>query len=168
MQPYQFPHKREESYSPVESVRRWFERRGDVVEARDVQDDPRYYYKGDLLVVRSDGSVQFVEVKSEPSYTRLTTENLAVERYSSIEKGTPGGPWSTDADFFVHIYGDGLLVVMNRRRLVSWIEGELARDTHAFHYREIPNQGWTTGTYLIPRARVREALGTWYREYEAK
>jgi hypothetical protein len=168
MQPYQFPNKREESYSPVEWVRRWFERRGDVTEARDVQDDPRYYYLGDLLIVRSDGSTQSVEVKAEPSYTRLTTENLAIERYSSIEKGSAGGPWATEADFYVHVYSDGLLVVMNRRRLVRWIEDELGRDPHAFRYREIPNQSWTTGTYLIPRARAREALGTWYREYDAK
>ena len=128
MQPYQFPQKRVASYDFVEWVRHWFEQRGDVQEVRDVQDDPFFYYKGDLLIVRSDDSVQFVEVKCENSYTRTTTPYLAIERFSSIEKHSPGGPWSTDADFYAHIYADGLLVIMNRRRLVHWIESELARN----------------------------------------
>lgn len=166
MQPYQFSQKREQSYDDVERVRRWFERRADVIEARDLQDDRFFFYKGDLLIVRSDGDVQFIEVKCESSYTRATTPNLAIERYSSIEKNSSGGPWSTDADFYVHIYTDGLLVVMNRARLVRWLDSELARDPHAFTYREIPNAGWTTGTYLVPRERARLALGTWYREYD--
>jgi hypothetical protein len=121
-----------------------------------------------LLIARSDGSVQFIEVKCESSYTRATTPNLAIERYSSIERHNPGGPWSTEADFYVHIYADGLLVVMNRLRLIQWLEGELARDPQAFSYREIPNAGWTTGTLLVPRQLVREALGAWYREHDLR
>ena len=148
-------------------VRRWFEQRGDVLEVRDCQDDPFFFYKGDLVIVRSDGGVQFIEVKCESSYAHSATPNLAIERYSSIDKHTPGGPWSTDADFFAHIYADGLLVIMNRRRLVAWLDDELARDPSAFAFREIPNEGWTTGTYLVPRERARAALGTWYREYDA-
>lgn len=166
MQPYQFPQKRVESYDLVERVRQWFERRADVLEARDIQDDPFFFHKGDLMIVRRDDGVQFVEVKCESSYTRATTPNLAIERFSSIERQSPGGPWSTDADFFAHIYADGLLVIVNRRRLVAWLESELARDPKAFAFREIPNEGWTTGTYLVPRERAREALGTWYREFD--
>ncbi len=168
MQPYQFAQKRAESYDLVEWVRQWFEKRADVTEARDLQDDRFFYYKGDLLIARSDGSVQFIEVKCESSYTRVTTPNLAIERYSSIERHNPGGPWSTDADFYVHIYTDGLLVIMNRLRLTHWLDGELARDPQAFNYREIPNAGWTTGTLLVPRQLVREALGTWYREHDIR
>lgn len=166
MQPYQFPQKRDESYSLVEPVRHWFEQRGDVRSAEDVQNDPQFFYKGDLLIARSDGSTQFIEVKCESRYNRHSTPNLAIERYSSVEKHTSGGPWSTSADFYVHIYADGLLVIMNRARLVHWLEGELTRDPHRFTYREIPNAGWTTGTFLVPRALAREGLGTWYREYD--
>lgn len=168
MQPYQFPQKRVESYDLVEWVRQWFEQRADVLEVRDFQDDPFFFHKGDLMIVRRDGGVQFVEVKCESSYTRTATPNLAIERYSSIERQSPGGPWSTDADFFAHIYADGLLVIINRRRLVTWLESELARDPKVFAYREIPNEGWTTGTYLVPRERAREALGTWYREFDTR
>jgi hypothetical protein len=168
MQPYQFSQKRDQSYDFVEWVIHWFEQRADVLEVRDVQDDSFFFYKGDLLIARSDGGVQFVEVKCESSYTRTTTPNLAIERYSSIERQSPGGPWSTDADFYAHIYTDGLLVIMNRKRLVAWLESELARDPHAFTFREIPNQGYMTGTFLVPRERARAALGSWYREYDAK
>jgi len=168
MQPYQFSQKRDQSYDFVEWVIHWFEQRADVSEVRDVQDDSFFFYKGDLLIARSDGGVQFVEVKCESSYTRTTTPNLAIERYSSIERHSDGGPWSTDADFYAHIYTDGLLVIMNRKRLVAWLESELARDPHAFAYREIPNQGYVTGTFLVPRERARAALGSWYREYDAK
>jgi hypothetical protein len=168
MQTYQFSEKREQSYDLVSLVVRWLEHRGDVTEVRDLQDDPFYYYTGDLLIARSDGGVQFVEVKCENSYSRHSTPNFAIERYSSIERRSPGGPWSTMADFYAHIYADGLLVIMNRKRLVQWLDGEIARDPQSFTYREIPNQSWTTGTYLVPRVRVREALGVWYREYDAK
>jgi len=168
MQPYRFSQKRDQSYDLVEWVRQWFERRADVVEARDLQDDAFFFYKGDLMIVRRDGSVQFVEVKCESSYTRAATPNFAIERYSSIERHTPGGPWSTEADFYAHVYADGLLVIMNRARLVRWLEDQLGRSPQVFPYREIRNEGWTTGTYLVPRGVVREALGTWYREYELK
>lgn len=168
MQPYIFTEKRDESYDLVAWVVHWFERRADVTEVRDLQDDPFYFYMGDLMLVRSDGGVQFVEVKCESSYRSTATPNLAIERYSSIDRQKAGGPWSTEADFYAHIYTDGLLVIMNRKRLVSWLESEIARDSQTFSYREIPNAGWTTGTYLVPRARARDALGIWYREYDAK
>lgn len=168
MQTFQFSQKREQSYDLVALVIEWFERRGDVLEVRDLQNDPFYFYTGDLLIARSDGGVQFVEVKCESSYNSSATINLAIERLSSIERQSPGGPWSTEADFYAHIYADGLLVIMNRRRLVQWLDAELGRDPQTFAYREIPNAGWTTGTYLVPRARVREALGNWYREYDTK
>ncbi len=168
MQIYQFSEKRDQSYDLVASVIHWFERRADVSEVRDLQNDPFYFYLGDLLIARSDGGVQFVEVKCESSYSRATTPNLAIERHSSIERHTSGGPWSTEADFYAHIYADGLLVIMNRRRLVHWLDAEIARDPQQFSYREIHNQSWTTGTYLVPRARAREALGDWYREYDTK
>ena len=168
MQTFQFSEKRDQSYDLVMWVIEWFERRGDVLEVRDLQDDPFYFYTGDLLIARSDGGVQFVEVKCESSYSSAATLNLAIERLSSIERQSPGGPWSTEADFYAHIYADGLLVIMNRRRLVQWLEAEIARDPQIFSYREIANEGWTTGTYLVPRSRAREGLGNWYREYETK
>ena len=87
---------------------------------------PFYFYMGDLLIARSDGGVQFVEVKCESSYTRASTPNLAIERYSDMNRQKAGGPWSTEADFYAHIYTDGLLVIINRRELVAWLDRELA------------------------------------------
>lgn len=165
MQPYEFSHKRDESYDLAALVQRWFERRGDVIAVHDVQDDPEYYYRGDLTITRSGGRVQYIEIKTETSYTRHTTDNLAIERYSDIAKQTSGGPWSTTADFYAHVYADGLLVIMNRARLVAWLDRELAADPRTFAFREIPNAGWVTGTYLVPRARAKAALGIWYREH---
>jgi hypothetical protein len=163
---YNFPRKRRESYTLVELVKKWLERREDVTEVGDMQDDPQFYYRGDLSITRRDGTVQYVEVKCESSYTRHTTENLAIERYSSIEKHTSGGPWSTSADFYAHIYSDGLLVVMSRRKLLHWVESELVRDASTFEFRQVRNEGYTTGTYLVPRARAKIGLGMFYREYE--
>ncbi|GEM_PF-1674916 len=163
---YNFPRKRRESYQLVDWVKRWLERREDVSEAKDLQNDPQFFYRGDLMLTRRDGTVQYVEVKCESSYTRLTTPNLAIERFSSIEKRTPGGPWSTSAEFYAHIYNDGLLVIMSRRKLVHWIESEIARNGDAFEFKQVKNEGYTTGTYLVPRERARAGLGLFYREYE--
>lgn len=166
MAAYNFPGKQRESYELVEKVRGWLGRREDVVEVVDLQDDPRFYYRGDLKITRRDGTVQYVEVKSEPRYSRENTPFMAVERYSSVEKNTSGGPWSTSADFYAHVYADGLLVIMSRRKLIGWIEGELGRDPLSFEYKLVKNETYTTGTYLITRARVKAALGIFYRDYE--
>ncbi|MDX2162264.1 MAG: hypothetical protein SF162_13140 [bacterium] len=166
MTTYNFPRKQRQSYALVEKVRQWLARREDIAEVSDLQDDPRFYYRGDLVVTRRDGTVQYVEVKSEPRYTRDSTPYFAVERYSNVEKHTPGGPWSTSADFYAHVYPDGLLLIMSRRKLVQWIESALTRDPEAFDFRHIRNEGWLTGTYLIPRTRAKAALGIFYREYE--
>lgn len=163
---YNFPRKRRESYALVEWVKKWLERREDVAEAVDMQDDPQSYYRGDLMIHRRDGTIQYIEVKCENSYTRDSTLHLAIERFSSIEKRTPGGPWSTSADFYAHMYADGLLVMMSRRKLVRWLESELARSADAFEYRQVRNEGYTTGTYLVPRDRAKAGLGMFYREYE--
>jgi len=141
-------------------------RRDDVAEAADLQDNPRFFYRGDLKVTRRDGTVQYIEIKSEPRYSRENTPFMAIERYSNVEKTIPGGPWSTSADFYAHVYADGLLVIMSRRKLVGWVDGELGRDQHAFEYKLIKNETYTTGTYLIMRARVKVALGIFYRDYE--
>src|SRR5690606_42074901 len=123
-----------------------------------VAEAPLLSYMFRLMMLRRSGREQYIEVKCESSSSGHGTENLAIERYSSIERQTPRGPWHTDADFYVHIYADGLLVVMSRRKLVAWIESELARDANAFPYRQLPNQGRTTGTYLLPRTRPNAPL----------
>lgn len=164
---YNFPHKRRESYALVARVKAWLERRDNVESVIDLQDDPQFYYRGDLVVVRQGGIRQYMEVKCETKYTRQNTPHLAIERFSSIEKRTAGGAWSTSADFYAHIYSDGLLVVMSRRKLLYWIEGELARDAKTFVFLQVPNEGYTTGTYLVPRQRAKIGLDKFYREYEA-
>ncbi len=166
MTAYNFPGKQRESYELVEKVRDWLTRREDVASAADLQDNPRFFYRGDLMITRKDGTVQYVEVKSEPRYSRENTPFMAIERYSNVERSTQGGPWSTSADFYAHIYADGLLVIMSRRKLVGWVDGELGRDPNAFDYKLVKNESYTTGTYLILRARVKAALGIFYRDYE--
>jgi hypothetical protein len=163
---YNFSQKRVESYSLVQRLAAWLRTRADVHGVLDLQDNPKYYYAGDLMIVRRGGQVQFMEVKSEASYTRQTTENMAIERYSSIDKHTSGGPWSSHATYYAHIYADGLTAIMSRYALVAWMERELSQNADGFPFRRIPNEGYTTGAYLVPRARAKAALGARYREYD--
>lgn len=164
--PFDFEQKRQESSALVERVRLWFASQGDIAAVIDVQNDPDCYYRGDLLIRRKNGTEQYVEVKCESSYRWDKTPNMAVERYSNIERGTMGGPWRTSALYYAHIYREGRMVIVNRAMLIEWLDKALAADPNAFEYKRIPNDGYTTGTYLVPRERVKTALGAWYREYQ--
>lgn len=159
MQPYSFATQHTQSLSRAEIARRWFSKRADVAEARDVQDNPHYFYRGDLMIVRKSGLIQYIELKCE-AYTRRTTEHLAIKRFSDRDRRTPGGHWSSATDFYAHIYTGSLLVIMNRERLVSWLDSALQRDPRAFPYRTIPNVTWITEHFWSHvSAPVRRSAG---------
>lgn len=61
------------------------------------------------------GSVEFGSDEQGCSETR----NFAVERYSDMERQTPGGPWQSKADFYAHIFRDGTIFVFKRTEFLT-------------------------------------------------
>lgn len=159
MSAFNFQRQLTESTVKVQQVMKWLQGRKDVFLAADVQDDPLYYYLGDLLYVPVQ-AVQHIEMKVE-SRSSLETPNLAIERFSDAARSKMGGPWGTRAEWYAHLYGDGLFVMLRRAELVQWLTPKLA----SFPTFEALNQTWKTTGILVRRDAAQTALNTHYREY---
>lgn len=159
MSAFDFRRQLDESAVQVAQVVRWLQERKDVFYAADVQDDPLYFYRGDILYV-PDSAVQHIEMKIE---TRASSEtpNLAIERHSDVQRTKMGGPWSTRAEWYSHFYADGLLVMMRRTNLVQWLTPQL----DIFPSFQARNKTWLTTGVLVPRLTAQAALAAQYREY---
>ena len=131
--------------------------------------------EGDFILVRTG---HLLELKSEVSYSagnpqaeqalefrkamRIPTPrdgwrqtgNLFVERYSSKEAKSPGGPWQAQkhgAEYYVHLFlGDGAFFVYRTDDMVDFME----KNKHKYSLRDVCNQGYTTAGYPVPRAAV--------------
>lgn len=159
MSAFDFRRQLAESSVHVRQVLRWLQSRNDVFYAADVQDDPAYFYRGDLLYVPSS-TVQHIEMKIE-SRASTDTPNLAIERFSDVNRTKMGGPWSTRAEWYAHVYADGLMVMMHRAELVQWLTSQISH----FPAFKATNQSWVTTGILVPRDVAQTKLLTHYREY---
>lgn len=159
MSAFDFRRQLDESAVQVQQVVRWLQSRKDIFYAADVQDDPLYFYRGDILYV-PDSAVQHLEMKIE---TRSSSEtpNLAIERFSDRARTKVGGPWGTRAEWYAHLYADGLLVMMRRLPLTQWLTPQL----DVFPSFQAQNKSWLTTGVLVPRTTAQAALDAHYREY---
>ena len=159
MSAFNFARQLSESSPQVQRVVRWLQGRSDVLYAADVQNDPAYFYRGDILYV-PDSAVQHIEMKIE---TRSSSEtlNLAIERFSDLARSKMGGPWGTRAEWYAHLYADGLMVMMRRANLVQWLTPQI----NTFPAFQANNKTWMTTGLLVPRATAQVALDAHYREY---
>ena len=135
--------------------------------------------KGDFIYARS-GKKKVLELKSEISYSSTDpdsdaarefreamrippppkggdwrlTPNLFVERYSSKEAMSPGGPWQAQghgAEYYVHLFfGDGAVFAYKTDDMVDFMKENMGR------YRQIDvrNPGYTTVGFPVLRAHV--------------
>lgn len=159
MSAFNFRRQLAESTVQVQNVLRWLQGRSDIFYAADVQDDPAFFYRGDLLFVPMS-MVQHIEMKVE-SRASTETPNLAIERYSDLKAAKVGGPWGTRAEWYAHLYADGLLVMMQRQPLVQWLTPNLKN----FPPFEARNQTWLTTGILVQRDAAKAKLLAHYREY---
>ena len=134
---------------------------------------------GDFIYARS-GEKKVLELKSEISYSSTNpnsdaarefreamripppsrgrdwrpTPNLFVERYSSKETMSPGGPWQAQghgAEYYVHLFfGDGAVFAYRTDEMVAFMEENMSKyDPH-----DVQNQGYDTTGFRVPRAHV--------------
>lgn len=157
---FRFSPQNDASRRLTDSVIAWLRGRSDVSLVIDMQDEPSFYYNGDLRVKFNNQSAAYFELKAEVSYTSSSTPYLAVEYFSDVEREVLGGPWGTTAEYYAHIYADGLLVVLLRRQLCNFLTPRLDQ----FQKRLIKNVRWTTQIYLIPRELLQHEVSS-YREY---
>lgn len=132
--------------------------------------------RGDLILT---GTGEKVELKSEISYSSTDpsapaarkfreamripppprrkdwrpTLNLFVERYSSKEKNSPGGPWQAQghgAEYYVHLFfGDGAVFAYRTDEMVKFMNENMSKYGPPF---DVPNQGYNTVGFKVPRA----------------
>ena len=149
------------SQTRIECVRAWLSSRPNMEWARDMQNEPDSYYKGDILLKRYHHQPEYMEVKAE-TRASTTTPNLAIEQFSKADEFLPGGPWGTTADYYAHVFDNGLLCIMHRRNLISYLTPKLP----SFRPFSAQNEDWITTGVLVPRVQLSQDLGTLYREYK--
>lgn len=95
-----------------------------------------------------------IELKSD-SYPMAKTPNFFFERFSSIESQSPGGPWQAVAK------GATVLVYLFTKDRTWFVFEDLPRLlielnalTRELPLKRVPNKGWVTGGYAVPRANV--------------
>lgn len=131
--------------------------RGDVGEKDFLNTFPLYRKIDDSQMYEADfvdPAGNTIELKTD-YYSMQKTPNLAVERYSNIEKGTPGGPYrhSDKLTHWVYYYKkNGVFLFYDALQLIEVIE-ELEPTLVT-----VKNSTYTTGIYLIPRREVEECL----------
>lgn len=107
--------------------------------------------KGDIIA--PDGKI---ELKTD-FYPMSTTPNFFIERYSSVEVLSPGGPWQAKAHgckYFVYYYTvDGYGYVFEVDALLQQLEAMEA--TAKFKPTEVRNKKWTTVGYKVPREALK-------------
>lgn len=105
--------------------------------------------KGDI--VAPDGKI---ELKTD-FYPLSKTANFFIERYSSLEVFSPGGPWQAAAHgckYFVYYYtSDKLGYVF----LVDDLLKQLEKLESGFKPVEVRNKKWTTIGYKVPRGMLK-------------
>lgn len=148
------------SFEAVQKITAWLNQRDTVEWAIDVQNKPECHYLGDIQVKAVGDNPEFIEVKVE-TRTSQQTPNLAIERFSDTARQTNGGAWSTRAKFYSHIYADGLLVMMRREPLLSW----LIQEYETFRQFQANNGGYVTTGILVPREDAQKSLRTNYKQY---
>jgi len=156
---FNFNRQLTQSEPSVERVVRWFQSQPTIFHAEDVQHVTAMYYQGDLYFIPMS-ALQYVELKCE-SRSSDETPNMAIERYSNDQRRTIGGPWATRANWYAHIYRDGLLVMMNRMALLKWLTPRLA-DFSTFSAK---NERYVTSGVLVPRSTAQLAIQENYREH---
>lgn len=109
--------------------------------------------KGDFIGVTK----RKIELKSDTrSITK--TPNFFIERWSSLEKQKPGGPWQSKEHgcyYFVYLFvKEGTIYWMEVEPLLEWIE------KHESEYKRIKvfNRGWTAEGLLVPRASLEHLI----------
>lgn len=109
-------------------------------------------YKGDFKIIGTDDKL---EIKTD-SYLMSASPNFCMERYSSVEKKSPGGPWQAKehgCKYFVYMFFN------NMRTFTFEIDPLLERlEKNLSTYREvnIMNRAWITQCVLVPRESIKD------------
>lgn len=95
-----------------------------------------------------------VELKTD-SYSPDRTPNFFMERYSSFEKKSPGGPWQAKlhgVELFVYGFAsDSFRYWFETNKLVEWLEA----NEPSYRPMMVRNKGWQALGLLVPRASLK-------------
>lgn len=142
---------------------------GDKGEAWFLANYPRRLEKldGRKADFRVASSLERLELKTD-SYSLEKTPNFFFERFSDRDKKTPGGPWRAKqdkVDIFCYLFiASGTWFEFRDipalvKHLDAWLKAEKPKP------KTIPNRGWVTEGYAVPRNSVS---GLYIRQTEKK
>jgi hypothetical protein len=107
-------------------------------------------FTGDFKFRDSDVKL---ELKTD-FYDMRKTPNFFIERFSSVEKESPGGPWQAlehGCKYYAYFYVNNLTLFIFDTEILT---RELKKILKDFEPTHIKNKTWTTEGYRVPRARL--------------
>lgn len=108
-----------------------------------------------------------VELKSD-YWPMKDTPNLFIERYSNVEKKSPGGPYQSLANgtrYFIYFYlYDLTYFVFDTAQLCSFMDD----NAHRFESKLVENLKYSTLGYRVPRAEVMHLTTPHYLQVTKK
>ena len=109
--------------------------------------------KADGLIHDFELNGKTVELKTD-SYSMEKTPNFFMEKIGNIDNGKIGGPWRAKQDkidFFVYMFLPQRKCFWFRtKQLVEFLDVYCEN----LYQVKIPNKGWTTAGYKVPRHAV--------------
>lgn len=102
--------------------------------------------KNDFVI---EATGETVELKTD-SYCMTNTSNFFMERWSSWADQKPGGPWQSKSTYYVYYFKqNNTAFVFKTDELRAFLE------TQTFRGITIPNKGWTTVGFKVPRELLK-------------
>lgn len=121
-------------------------------------------------LVREDGRLRDFSYKLSGDGVELKTDmwdmkatpNFFMERYSNVEKQSPGGPFQSLANgtrYFIYFYLSNLTYyVFDTKSLCEFLEA----NAHTFEEKLVENQKYSTLGYRVPREAVAHLTSPQY------
>lgn len=102
-----------------------------------------------------------IELKTD-TYNMDKTPNFFLERYSDINRKTPGGPWRSYEDkvdiFCYYFVRHNIWFQFNNLELLIERLNILTKKKGLIY---VKNQGWVTGGYTVPRDKLDDLFDVW-------
>lgn len=126
--------------------------------------EPTDGFKCDFKMITTG---EAIEVKAD-YWSMNKTPNFFFERYSDKDKGSPGGPWQSQAhgtNIFVYIYVQNFtFFTFQTDQLVEALEKIIPTLPHT----DIKNSTWITRGYRVPRELLKDLYVQQHMEVRIK
>lgn len=135
-----------------ELIKNWLNENPKISRVEDVTEVKRFQNKDiDLIAYDLNGNPMTIEVKND----QYTSGNFFFETMSSIEAGTLGCMYKTEADYIFYLFEvTGELYILDRLKFIKWFETNKNKfiEKEVKNYRRNGKDTYTTQGYIFKKS----------------